>query len=70
MKKYYESELRLKFSSIKSTEGHIDLDKEKEAVHLQEPRTTGGKFLSHSVAINPPGYFLKSVPQTITGAGV
>lgn len=28
MKKDYENELRLKFSSIKPTEGHINLDKE------------------------------------------
>lgn len=34
MKKDYENELRLKFSSVKPTEGHINLDKEKEAVHL------------------------------------
>lgn len=34
MKKDYENEHRLKFSSIKLTEGHINLDKEKGALHL------------------------------------
>lgn len=59
MKKDYENELRRKFSSIKSTEGHINLDKEK-AVQWWQPSTAGKEPLPHSAAMNSSGHFLKS----------